>query len=256
MIPRRPPPGAGRRRALGGHPPETGLTYTFSSPGRREVEQRDPLTAEDFVFSARRILFAAFVGEFSSMFFRRARRGGLSASAARKIFFHGRDPPRLDAHTAALRLPAPRAVFPDARRRHWRGIRCMRRRSEIGRIDQPSRRGTRPGNFVGKRSCSPSPTGPGRGERARSRRRIRTTGMPPRRRLAEIHFHFIGSPRHGRSAAFRSGQLPTTQKPCRRNQNSNRATSPKRNTPLPHHPALRPDLSTSRPRARPSIVRR
>jgi oligopeptide transport system substrate-binding protein len=178
-----------------------GLTYTFHIRDNARWSNGAPVTADDFVFSAQRILSPAFAGEFAYMFF--TVRGAEDYWRGRTHDFstvgvHAVDPRTLRYD---LRNPTPYFLTLVA---HWswypvRSATILK----YGRIDEPFTAWTKAGNFVGN------------GPFALSEWRVGDRAVVKKNpyywnadhvRLSEVDFHFIGDP-DTEERAFRGGQL-------------------------------------------------
>ncbi len=181
-----------------------GLTYTFHLRPDARWSNGDPVTADDFVFSAHRILSPSFAGEFAYMFF--PVRGAEDFALGRTTDFSTVAIRALDPHTLRyeLRQPAPYFLTLVA---HWSWYPVHPATIlKFGRMDQIGTAWTRPGNFVGN--------GPFALEQWHPGDRIVVTKNPhywdaSRVRLAAIHFHLIASS-DTEERAYRSGQLHIT----------------------------------------------
>jgi oligopeptide transport system substrate-binding protein len=181
-----------------------GLAYTFHLRPDARWSNGDPITAEDFVFSAHRILSPALAGEFAYMFF--PVRGA-------EDFYLGRS---RDFSTVGVRAPDARTLRYELRNptpyfltlvAHWSWFPVQPSTIlRFGRIDEPFTAWTRAGNFVGN---GPFALAEWRiGDRAVVRKNPFYWDAA-RVRLAEIDFHFISDP-DTEERAFRSGQLHIT----------------------------------------------
>jgi oligopeptide transport system substrate-binding protein len=182
----------------------TGLVYTFHLRPGAEWSNGDPIVADDFVFSAHRILSPMFAGEFSYMFF--PVRGAEDFCFGRTKDFSTVGIRAIDAHTLRyeLRDPAPYFLTLVA---HWSWYPVHPPTIlKFGRIDQPFTAWTRPGNFVGN---GPFALAEWRiGDRAVVTKNLHYWDAA-HVRLTEIHFHFIADA-DAEERAFRSGQLHIT----------------------------------------------
>lgn len=181
-----------------------GLTYTFHLRPNARWSNGDPITADDFVFSAHRILSPAFAGEFAYMFF--PVRGAEDFQLGRTKDFSSVAVRALDAHTLRyeLRTPAPFFLTLVA---HWSWYPVHPATIlKFGRIDQPFTAWTKPEHFVGNGPFALASWQPGQGATAR---RNPHYWDATRVRLSEIDFHFIASA-DTEERAFRSGQLHIT----------------------------------------------
>ena len=181
-----------------------GLAYTFHLRANAQWSNGDPIVAEDFVFSAHRILSPAFAGEFAYMFF--PVRGAEDFCLGRTKEFSTVAIRALDPHTLRyeLRQPAPFFLTLVA---HWSWYPVHPPTIlKFGRIDEPSTAWTRPGNFVGNGPFALAAWRPGDGAVARKNPHYWDAAHV---RLAEIDFHFIASA-DTEERAFRSGQLHLT----------------------------------------------
>lgn len=181
-----------------------GLTYTFHLRATAQWSNGDPLVAEDFVFSAHRILSPAFAGEFAYMFF--PVRGAEDFALGRTKDFSTVAIRALDAHTVRYELRAPAPFFLTLVA-HWSWYPVHPATIlKFGRMDEPSTAWTRPGNFVGNGPFALDAWRPGDGAIAKKNPHYWDAA---RVRLAEIYFHFIASA-DTEERAFRSGQLHIT----------------------------------------------
>jgi oligopeptide transport system substrate-binding protein len=181
-----------------------GLTYTFHLRANAKWSNGDPVVAEDFVFSARRILSPAFASEFAYMFF--SVRGAEDFCLGRTKDFSTVGIRALDARTLRydLRAPAPYFLTLVA---HWSWYPVQPATIlKFGRLDEPATAWTRPGNFVGNGPFALAAWRPGDGAIAKRNPHYWDAA---RVRLAEIYFHFIASA-DTEERAFRSGQLHIT----------------------------------------------
>lgn len=181
-----------------------GLSYTFHLRANAKWSNGDPVTAEDFVFSAHRILSPAFAGEFAYMFF--TVKGAEDFCLGRVEDFGTVAIRALDAHTLRyeLRQPAPFFLTLVA---HWSWYPVQRATIlKFGRIDESGTAWTKPGNFVGTGPFALVSWRPGEGAVARKNPHYWNAA---RVRLTEIYFHFIASA-DTEDRAFRSGQLHIT----------------------------------------------
>jgi len=124
-----------------------GLTYTFHLRPDARWSNGDSVTADDFVFSAHRILSPKFAGEFAYMFF--PVRGAEDFALGRTSDFSTVGIRALDPHTLRyeLRQPAPFFLTLVA---HWSWYPVHPATIlKFGRMDQFGTAWTRPGNFVG-----------------------------------------------------------------------------------------------------------
>ena len=181
-----------------------GLAYTFHLRADARWSNGEPVTADDFLFSARRILSPAFAGEFAYMFF--PVRGAEDYCTGRTKDFAQVGIRAPDPHTLRyeLRQPAPYFLTLAA---HWSWYPVHRATIlKFGRMDQPGTAWTRPGNFVGNGPFALTGWRPGDG--------AVVTKNPyywaaARLRLQEIDFHFIDN-QDAEERAFRNGQLHLT----------------------------------------------
>jgi len=181
-----------------------GLVYTFHLRPSARWSNGDPVGAEDFIFSARRILSPAFAGEFSYMFF--PVRGAEDFCFGRTRDFSTVGVRAVDAHTLRYELRDPTPYFATLVA-HWSWYPVHPPTIlKFGRIDQPFTAWTRPGNFVGN--------GPFSLSEWRIGDRIVVEKNPfywdaARVRLAQINFHLIADA-DSEERAFRAGQLHIT----------------------------------------------
>ncbi|HVU22875.1 MAG TPA: peptide ABC transporter substrate-binding protein [Opitutus sp.] len=182
-----------------------GLVYTFHLRPDARWSDGTPVTADDFVFSARRILSPAFAGEFAYMFF--VVKGAEDITAGRSTDFSRVGVRALDAHTLRyeLRQPAPYFLTLVA---HWSWYPVQPATIlKFGRIDEPSTAWTRPGNFVGNGPFALAEWRPGDAVVARKNPHYWDVA---RVRLQEIDFRLIDNS-DAEERAFRSGQLHVTE---------------------------------------------
>jgi len=181
-----------------------GLAYTFHLRANARWSNGEPVTAEDFVFSARRLLSPAFAGEFAYMMF--PIRGAEDFATGRTRDFGQVGVRAPDARTLRYELHRPAPYFLTLTA-HWcwypvPAATLLRH----GRIDQPGTAWTRPENFVGNGAFALKSWRQGEG--------VVVAPNPwywdaPRVRLRGIHFHFIDNP-DTEERAFRNGQLQIT----------------------------------------------
>ena len=181
-----------------------GLTYTFHLRANAKWSNGDPIVAEDFVFSAHRILSPAFAGEFAYMFF--PVRGAEDFCVGRTKDFSTVAIRALDAHTLRYELRAPAPFFLTLVA-HWSWYPVHPPTIlKFGRLDESGTAWTRPGNFVGNGPFALATWRPGDGAIAKKNPHYWDAAQV---RLAEIYFHFIASA-DTEDRAFRSGQLHIT----------------------------------------------
>ena len=181
-----------------------GLTYTFHLRANAKWSNGEPIVAEDFVFSAHRILSPAFASEFAYMFF--SVRGAEDFCLGRTKDFATVAIRALDPHTLRYELRAPAPYFLTLVA-HWSWYPVHPPTIlKFGRLDEPSTAWTRSGNFVGNGPFALAAWRPGDGAIAKKNPHYWDAA---RVRLAEIYFHFIASA-DTEERAFRSGQLHIT----------------------------------------------
>ena len=177
-----------------------GLTYTFHLRPNAKWSNGDPVVAEDFVFSAHRILSPAFAGEFAYMFF--PVRGAEDFCTGRTKDFSTVGVRALDARTLRYELRAPAPFFLTLAA-HWSWYPVHPATIlKHGRLDESGTTWTRPGNFVGNGPFALAAWRPGDGAVAKKNPHYWDAA---RVRLAEIYFHFIVSA-DTEERSFRSGQ--------------------------------------------------
>ena len=178
-----------------------GLTYTFHLRQDARWSDGQPVVADDFVFSAHRILSPGFAGEFSYMFF--VVKGAEDFNLGKSRDFSTVGIHAIDPHTLRydLRQAAPYFLTLIA---HWSWYPVPPATVlRYGAIDQPFTAWTRVGNFVGN--------GPFTLERWTPGDRIVVKRSPTywnarAVRLSEVDFHVIDNA-DSEELAFRSGQL-------------------------------------------------
>jgi oligopeptide transport system substrate-binding protein len=181
-----------------------GLVYTFHLRANARWSNGEPVTAEDFIFSAHRILSPAFAGEFAYMFF--PVRGAEDFNTGRAMDFNQVGVRALDQRTLRyeLRQPAPYFLTLVA---HWSWYPVHPATIlKFGRLDEPGTAWTRPGNFTGNGPFALAKWQPGQGAVVKKNPHYWDAA---RVRLQEIDFHFIDS-RETEERAFRDGQLHLT----------------------------------------------
>ncbi len=181
-----------------------GLAYTFHLRANAKWSNGDPVTADDFVFSAHRILSPAFAGEFACMFF--PVRGAEDYGTGRMKDFAQVGVRALDQRTLRyeLRQPAPYFLTLVA---HWSWYPVHPPTIlKFGRLDEPGTAWTRPGKFVSNGPFALAAWRPGDGAVVKRNPHYWDAA---RVRLQEIDFHFIDSP-ETEERAFRNGQLHVT----------------------------------------------
>jgi len=182
-----------------------GLVYTFHLRPNAKWTNGDPVTAQDFVFSAQRILSPALGSPYPFYYF--VVRGAQDFSAGQSTDFATVGIRALDDRTLRLELhqPAPYLLFLLG---GFAWLPVHRATVEKhGRFDQPYTGWTKPGVIV--------TNGPFRRAGGRAGQEIIAEKNPlywdaARVRLQEIHFHLIDN-LDTEERAFRSGQLHLTE---------------------------------------------
>ena len=182
-----------------------GLVYTFHLRANAQWSNGDPVTARDFVFSARRILSPALGSPFR--YYLDDVRGAkeFSAAAAPDISTVGIQ--AQDDRTLRIELahPTPYFLFLLG---NWSWYPVHRATVEkYGRFDQPFTDWTKPGRFVGNGPFLLADWKPGQVIIVRKNPRYWDAAHV---RLREIHFHCIASA-DTEERAYRSGQLHITE---------------------------------------------
>lgn len=181
------------------------LTYTFHLRANARWSNGDPVTAHDFVFSARRILSPRLGSPFR--YYLDDVRGAQAYSAAARPDFAQVGIRALDDHTLRIELrhPAPYFLFLLG---NWSWYPLHRPTIEkFGRYDEPDTPWTKPGNFVGN--------GPFLLEQWRAGQFVVVRRNPyywdaARVRLNGIYFHFDDN-LDSEERSYRSGQLHLTE---------------------------------------------
>ena len=181
-----------------------GLSYTFHLRTDARWSNGDPVTADDFAFSARRILSPAFASEFAYMLF--PVRGAEEFATGRTKDFSRVGLQVLGPHTLRYELVRPAPFFLTLVA-HWSWYpvhppTILR----FGRIDQPATAWTRAGNFVGNGPFALTEWRPGQGVVVKKSPRYWDAA---RVRLQEINFHFMDNV-DAEERAYRGGQLHLT----------------------------------------------
>jgi oligopeptide transport system substrate-binding protein len=195
-----PVPGAAERWDVSAD----GLAYTFHLRAHARWSNGDPVTAGDFVFSARRILSPAFASEFSYMFF--PVRGAEDFCLGHTKDFSTVGIRAVDPHTLRYELAQPAPFFLTLVA-HWSWYPVHPPTIlKYGPLDQRSTAWMRAGNFVGNGPFALVEWRPGQGAIAKANPYYWDAA---RVRLREIHFYFTDSA-DTEERAFRSGQLHIT----------------------------------------------
>ena len=182
-----------------------GLVFTLHLRANARWSNGDPVTAADFVFSARRMLSPALGSPYR--YYYDDVRGAKEFSASAAPDFSTVGIRALDDRTLRIELahPAPYLLFLLG---HWSWYPVHRATVEkYGRFNQPYSGWTKPGRFVGNGPFTLADWKPGQ---------VIIVKKNPlywdaaRVRLAEIDFHFIENA-DTEERAFRSGQLHITE---------------------------------------------
>ncbi len=181
------------------------LTYTFHLRAAAKWSNGDPVTAQDFVFSARRILSPGLASPFRYYYDDVRGTKEFTASAAPDFSTVGIR--ALDDHTLRIELthPAPYFLFLLG---NWSWYPVHRATVEkYGRFDQPFTDWSKAGRLVGNGPFVLADWKPGQ---AIIVKRNPLYWDAARVRLAEIHFHSLDNA-DTEERAFRSGQLHITE---------------------------------------------